>query len=39
MKTYTRTYFGRFYALLAGLSPADYYEIPEGPKSAPDVNF
>ena len=37
--TYVRTVFGRFYAMLAGISQADYYEIPEGEKAAPKVKF
>ena len=39
LNTYIRTFFGRFYALLAGVEPADYYEIPEGEKQAPKVKF
>ena len=39
LNTYIRTIFGRFYALLAGVSQADYYEIPEGEKAAPKVKF
>jgi LemA protein len=39
LNTYVRTFFGRFYALLAGVSPADYYEIPEGEKAVPKVKF
>ena len=39
LNTYIRTFFGRFYALLAGVSPADYYEIPEGEKAVPKVKF
>ena len=39
LNTYIRTIFGRFYAMLAGVSPADYYEIPEGEKAAPKVKF
>ena len=39
LNTYIRTIFGRFYAILAGVSPADYYEIPEGEKAAPKVKF
>jgi len=32
-----RTIFGRLYAMLAGVSPAEYYEIPEAEKAAPKV--
>ena len=39
LNTYIRTFFGRLYALLAGVSPAQYYEIPEAEKEAPKVKF
>ena len=39
LNTYIRTFFGRFYALLANVEPADYYEIPEAEKQAPKVKF
>jgi LemA protein len=39
LNTYIRTFFGRLYALLAGVEPADYYEIPEAEKQAPKVKF
>lgn len=39
LNTYIRTFFGRFYALLAGVEPAEYYEIPEAEKQAPKVKF
>jgi len=39
LNTYIRTFFGRLYALLAGVSPAEYYEIPEAEKQAPKVKF
>jgi len=39
LNTYVRTVFGRFYAMLAGISQADYYEIPEGEKATPKVKF
>ena len=39
LNTHIRTVFGRFYALLAGVAQADYYEIPEGEKQAPKVKF
>ncbi len=39
LNTYIRTFFGRFYAMFAGVSKADYFEIPEGEKAAPKVKF
>ena len=39
LNTHIRTIFGRFYAMLAGVSQADYYEIPEAEKQAPKVKF
>ena len=39
LNTYIRTFFGRLYALLAGVSTAEYYEIPEAEKQAPKVKF
>ena len=39
LNTYIRTFFGRFYAMLAGVEQADYYEIPEAEKQAPKVKF
>ncbi len=39
LNTFIRTFFGRFYAMLAGVSKADYFEIPEGEKAAPKVKF
>jgi LemA protein len=39
LNTFIRTFLGRFYALLAGVSQADYYEIPEAEKAAPKVKF
>ena len=39
LNTHIRTFFGRFYAILAGVSQAEYYEIPEAQKEAPKVNF
>ena len=39
LNTYIRTFFGRFYAMLAGVSGAEYYEIPEAEKAAPKVKF
>ena len=39
LNTYRRTVFGRFFAALAGVSGAEYYEIPEAEKEAPKVKF
>lgn len=39
LNTYTRTFFGRFYAMLAGVSKADYFEVPETEQAVPKVKF
>lgn len=39
LNTYRRTVFGRFFASLAGVSEAPYYEIKEEEKEAPRVKF
>ncbi len=39
LNTYRRTVFGRFFASLAGVNEAQYYEIPEAQKEAPKVKF
>jgi LemA protein len=39
LNTYIRTFFGRFYAMIAGVSPAQYYKVPEGQAEAPKVKF
>jgi len=39
LNTYIRTFFGRFYAMLAGVSPAEYYKLPKGQAEAPKVKF
>lgn len=39
INTYTRTVFGRFFATLAGVKSAEYYEVPEAEKAAPKVKF
>lgn len=39
LNTYIRTFLGRFYATLAGVSSAEYYEIPEAEKAAPKIKF
>ncbi|MFQ5454925.1 MAG: LemA family protein [Nitrospirota bacterium] len=39
LNTYIRTFFGRTFAGFAGVSSAEYYEIPEAEKEAPKVKF
>ena len=39
LNTYIRTFMGRFYATFAGVSNADYYEIPEGAAAVPAIKF
>jgi len=39
LNTYIRTFFGRFYAMIAGASSAAYYDVPEAEKAAPKVKF
>ncbi|MBI4848666.1 MAG: LemA family protein [Nitrospirae bacterium] len=39
LNTYIRTVFGRVFAGLAGVSSAEYYEVPEAEKAAPKVKF
>ena len=39
LNTYIRTFVGRLYASFAGVSNAEYYEIPEAQKTAPKVKF
>ncbi|MDY6844181.1 MAG: LemA family protein [Thermodesulfobacteriota bacterium] len=39
LNTYIRTFYGRFFAAIAGISSAEYYEIPEAEKEAPKVKF
>ncbi len=39
LNTYIRTFMGRFYAMFAGVSKAEYYEIPEAEKAVPQVKF
>jgi len=39
LNTYRRTVFGRFFASLAGVNEAQYYEIPAAEKEAPKVKF
>lgn len=39
LNTYIRTFFGKFYAMFAGVSAAKYYEIPAAEKAVPQVKF
>ena len=39
LNTYIRTVFGRFFAGIAGVSSAEYYEVPEAEKAVPKVKF
>jgi len=39
LNTYRRTVFGRFFASLAGVGEAEYYEIPTAEKETPKVKF
>jgi len=39
LNTYIRTLFGRFFASFAGVSSAEYYDIPEAEKETPKVKF
>src|SRR4030066_483136 len=39
LNTYRRTFFGRLFAAFAGVSSAEYYEIPETEKETPKVKF
>lgn len=39
LNTYVRTFFGRFFAAIAGVSSAEYYELPEGQAETPEVKF
>jgi LemA protein len=39
LNTFIRTFFGRFFAGLAGVDKAEYYELPEGEGEVPRVSF
>ncbi len=39
LNTYRRTVFGRFFASLAGVGEATYYEVPQAEKETPKVKF
>jgi LemA protein len=39
LNTYIRTFMGRFYAMIAGVSSAEYYKVPEAEQAVPTVKF
>lgn len=39
LNTYIRTFMGKFYAMIAGVSSAEYYKVPEAQKAVPKVKF
>jgi len=39
LNTYRRTVYGKFFASLADVGEAAYYEVPEGEQETPKVNF
>ena len=39
LNTYRRTVFGKFFASLAGVGEAQYYEVPQAEKETPKVKF
>jgi len=39
LNTYTRRFFGRMFAAWAGVEKAEYFEVPEAAKAAPQVKF
>jgi LemA protein len=39
LNTYRRTFFGRFFASIAGVSAAEYYNLPQGEEKTPQVKF
>ena len=39
LNTYTRRFFGRLFAAWAGVEKAEYFEVPEAAKEAPQVKF
>jgi LemA protein len=39
LNTFIRTFFGKFFASLAGVEKADYYEVPEAEQETPKVKF
>ncbi len=39
LNTYKRTFYGRFFASIAGVEKAEYYEAPEAEQETPAVDF
>jgi len=39
LNTYIRTFMGRFYAMFARVSSAEYYKVPEAEQATPTVKF
>ena len=39
LNTYIRTVAGRYFASLAGVTKAEYYQVPEAEQAAPKVKF
>jgi LemA protein len=39
LNTFIRTFYGRFFASMAGVEKAEYFEIPEGEAAVPKVQF
>ena len=39
LNTFTRTFFGRFYATLAGVEQAEYFEVTDEAKAVPKIDF
>ncbi len=39
LNTFTKKFFGRFYASIAGVTPAAYFEVSEQAREAPKVDF
>ncbi|KKL63750.1 hypothetical protein LCGC14_2172000, partial [marine sediment metagenome] len=39
LNTFIRTFYGRFFATMAGVEKAEYFEIPEGEAEVPKVKF
>ncbi|UCH79894.1 MAG: LemA family protein [Nitrospiraceae bacterium] len=39
LNTYIRTFFGRLFASFAGITKAEYYEVPEAEQEVPAVKF
>ena len=39
LNTFVRTFFGKFFASMAGVEKAEYYEVPEAEREVPKVKF